>query len=398
LLSSFFRKVWESLTAGLESIISIAAGLLPITIIIISVWATQFSFAASFPEILQSSVTTWLLGNGADAHITLSADIAASLGLSSESFRLGLAPLGIALITLFTARGAGKRFAYSENPWISFGVAVAVFEILVGALAFFAQSNTAYRPGWIQALIYPVVIFAIGVAWGILRGSKQFTTTRRIGGSLGVTLLSLLIASSIVLGASLVLAYAQIISLYEALQAGIFGGLVITLVQLLLLPNLLIWTLAWMSGAGFAIGDGSSISILGTTLGPIPALPIFGAIPTDPHWLFMLLILVVPLAGLLGATSLQLRLDRLPEALEGAIDWRNFRAKNYAIYYVSTVLVLAVLAVFASGGFGPGRAEVAGPPLGNFVVTVAIELLIGGAFVVYMDLVKRAPAIEMAER
>src|SRR5690606_24340280 len=149
--------------------------------------------------------------------------------------------------------------------------------------------------------------FATGVAWGILRGSKQFATTRRIGGSLGATLLSLLIASSIVLGASLVLAYAQIISLYEALQAGIFGGLVITLVQLLLLPNLLVWTLAWMSGAGFAIGDGSSISILGTTVGPIPALPIFGAIPTEPHWLFMLLILVVPIAGLIGATSLQIR-------------------------------------------------------------------------------------------
>lgn len=396
--NSFFRKIWESLTAGLESIISIAAGLLPITLIIISVWATQFGFSASFPEILQSSATTWLLGNGADAHVTLGADVAASLGLSSQTFRLGLAPLGIALITLFTARGAGKRFAYAANPWISFGVAVVVFELIVAALTLFAEGNGSYRPGWIQALIFPVMVFAFGLAWGILRGSKQFSATRRVGGSVGVNILVLLISSSIVLGVALVLSYAQVISLYEALQAGIFGGAVITLVQLLLLPNLLVWTLAWISGAGFAIGDGSSISILGTTLGPIPALPIFGVIPTEPHWLLMLLVLIIPVAGFLGATALQLRLDRVAEAQESFPDWRSFRLKNYASYYVASLAVIGILCAFSSGGFGPGRAEVAGPGLVSSVFVIAIELLIGTSFVVYMDLIKRSPAIEMAAR
>ncbi len=86
--------------------------------------------------------------------------------------------------------------------------------------------------------------------------------------------------SAVALTALLVLGYAEIIRLYEALHTEVVGGVAITALQLALLPDLVVWTASWFVGPGFAIGVGSQVSPLGTALGPLPALPIFGALPT----------------------------------------------------------------------------------------------------------------------
>lgn len=67
--------------------------------------------------------------------------------------------------------------------------------------------------------------------------------------------------------------YAAIISLYESVHAGVLGGIALTIGQLAVLPNLVIWRAPWFIGPGFANGAGSSVTPLGTTLGPIPAIP-----------------------------------------------------------------------------------------------------------------------------
>src|SRR5690606_18860563 len=70
-----------------------------------------------------------------------------------------------------------------------------------------------------------------------------------------------------------------------------------TIAQLAFLPNLVVWAISWFVGPGFAIGVGSSIGPLGTNLGPVPAVPFLGALPTgDLAWGFLGL-LVPALAG-----------------------------------------------------------------------------------------------------
>ena len=90
----------------------------------------------------------------------------------------------------------------------------------------------------------------------------------------------ILAVSAVALTALLVLGYADIIRLYEALHTEVVGGVAVTALQLALLPDLVVWTASWFVGPGFAIGTGSQVSPLGTSLGPLPALPVFGALPT----------------------------------------------------------------------------------------------------------------------
>ncbi len=57
----------------------------------------------------------------------------------------------------------------------------------------------------------------------------------------------LLIASLITAGA-IAVKYAPIITLYESLHTEALGGVAITLGQLALLPDLVVWTASWLVG------------------------------------------------------------------------------------------------------------------------------------------------------
>src|SRR5699024_8505670 len=46
----------------------------------------------------------------------------------------------------------------------------------------------------------------------------------------------------------------RIPTLYAALDAGLVGTLTLTLAQLAALPNLMLWALGWMTGAGVTVG------------------------------------------------------------------------------------------------------------------------------------------------
>src|SRR5699024_7309546 len=64
---------------------------------------------------------------------------------------------------------------------------------------------------------------------------------------------------------------------------------------------------AWSSGTNFAVGQDTMISLTQTELGPLPALPMLGALPSAPAWpilhnlLPILVVLACALAGLIFA-------------------------------------------------------------------------------------------------
>ncbi|MGB5953611.1 MAG: DUF6350 family protein, partial [Ornithinimicrobium sp.] len=70
----------------------------------------------------------------------------------------------------------------------------------------------------------------------------------------GEALTALAVASLLVLVALLVVRAERIGALYTALDAGIVGIVVLTLGQLLFLPNLALWALGWMVGSGITVG------------------------------------------------------------------------------------------------------------------------------------------------
>lgn len=147
----------------------------------------------------------------------------------------------------------------------------------------------------------------------------------------------------------------------------------LTIGQLALLPNLVIFGMAWLTGVGFSIGAGSLVSPLGTELGPMPAIPMFTAIPTGTFEQALVFTLVPMLAAFLATFFVRKYLDEMR--------WEYATRFSAALSYALTTAVVAttaasLLAAWASGGFGPGRLGEVGVNLLIFSPVFFLEVLI----------------------
>src|SRR5690606_30762586 len=128
-------------------------------------------------------------------------------------------------------------------------------------------------------------------------------------------------------------------------------GIAVTVGQLAFLPNLVIFAASWLVGPGFAIGAGSSVSPIATQLGPLPAVPFFGALPSGDLAFGFVGLLVPVLAGFLVAAILR---PRLVESLDVDRPLLWLIGTGAAAGVVAGLL-LGGLAAVASGAAGPGR-------------------------------------------
>jgi hypothetical protein len=164
--------------------------------------------------------------------------------------------------------------------------------------------------------------------------------------------------------------YAQIITLYENLHSGALGGIALTVGEILFLPNLVIWAASWLVGPGFSIGTGSLVSPLGTTVGPLPSVPVLGALPQGDLPFGFIGLLVPLIAGFVVGAALGARVSE------------HIRDTRPVTWIVSVGLgtgvvggaILGLLAWAASGAVGPGRLAHAGPDPLAVGVFAAIEL------------------------
>jgi len=314
-----------SLFAAFEALLVVAIGigitLAPLTIL----WGAQYGFAPDWWSFWRASVDIWLLGHGADLTMTLDTATATSIGFAgaADPFVLSVAVLGFALLTILLAMRTGRRVAQTDHRLLGEGVAIAVFAALSFGLTASAQFPLA-QSSLLQGTILPTACFALGMLLGTVRAHRPGldtisrilrewitswpTTTRAvIGSSLrgGAAATAAIVAvGSIVVSFLIFTSYAEIITLYEALHAGALGGFALTLAQIAFLPNLVLWGVAWLVGPGFAIGTGSTVSPLATNLGPIPAIPVLGALPSGDSAFAFIGILVPVLAGFLAGALL----------------------------------------------------------------------------------------------
>ena len=395
-----------ALFSGLEALLVVAIGvaipLAPLTL----VWAVHFGFAVDWVVFWRAAVDVWLLGHGVDVTFVLDPELAAALGMpaAAEPVRVTIALLGFALLTLLLGVRAGGRIDETGHPLI--GTVTGM--VVVAALSVAVTSSVlhdAARPSLMQAALFPALVFGVGIVVGLVRahGSlpggvasrarsrlDDITPALRVGGGAalraGIGALALTVAVSAVLVAALiVVGVATQIGLYEALHTQGVGGIALTLAQLALLPNLVLWAAAWLFGPGFAIGVGSSVSPVGTSLGPVPALPVFGALPTGEPTFGFLGLLVPVVAGFLAGAAVR-------PALARSLD----RVGPLTVLGVGVAggVVAGALAGFlaaASGGSaGPGRlAEVGPDPL---VVALVAAAEFGVAITLGLAAASRMPS------
>lgn len=385
-LTALFAALEALLVVG----IGIAIPLLPLTVL----WVTQYGLQVDWLVFWRAAVDIWLLGFGVDVTMTLNPVIATALAFPAAGtpFLISIAPLGFGLLTVLLGARAGRRIGEIRFRVLGLAVAIIVFELAALGVAFSALWATARVSLW-QCLFLPTLVFLIGLAVGLALSHRaelplvpkktlswlnwqprMNPLVRSIAASAlrgGAAAAALTVAvSAIILAILFVGNYAKIIALYEGIHAGILGGISVTLGQLALLPNLVIWVASWLVGPGFALGTGSTVSPLGTTLGPLPAIPILGALPSgQSQWGFLGLLIPV-LAGFAAALMIRPRLVRgLPERNRAA--WLVLAG---VLVGIAGGVLMGLIAWASSGAAGPGRLVDVGPQPVLVAAWAALEI------------------------
>ncbi|WP_445442565.1 cell division protein PerM [Clavibacter sp. km1a] len=394
-----------ALFAALEALLVVGVGVALPLVPLTALWAGQYDLQIDWGVFARTAIDLWLLGHGVPLTASLDPALAAAFGLPAVDapFALSLAPLGFALLTLLLGIRAGRRIVETDHPGIGAIAAVGTTAVLSLGLALAAQ-HEGIAPAVVRGAVLPTLVLALGLlVGGIARvdraragrwwaslssgraaaairsgrdafdrlpaGAASVAATAVRGGAAAA--FAVVAVSAVVVAVLLGIQYATVITLYETLQTGIVGGVALTLGQLALLPNLVLWTASWLLGPGFAIGTGSSVSPLGTSVGPLPSVPVLGILPQGAFDLGYLGILVPVVVAFVAAVALSPRVSRIPEP--EARRWPWFLAAGLGMGIVGAG-ILALFAVVSGGAAGPGRLADVGPAAGWILLAAFLEI------------------------
>jgi hypothetical protein len=382
--------------AALESLLVVGIGVGIPVVALTFLWAFQYGLQIDWGVFWRAGVDIWLVGHGVDLTLTLSKGAAAATGIpgAGAPILISIAALGFAVLTLLLGARSGRRLAETRHRALGSATAIATFAVLSLAVTLTARHPLAEPSVW-QGAVLPTLVFAVPlVATAEVTRRRRGAEADPVTGAAvrlvsGLPPLARLVAaaafraaaavSAIVLAvAALVVAlrlvthYAAIISLYEGAHAGFLGGLSLTIGQIALIPNAVAWTASWFIGPGFALGTGSSVSPLGTTIGPLPAVPFLGALPTGSPSFGFLGILVPVVAAFVVVTLFRPAVERRL----GADDTVASRVAVGVATGVASGIVLGFVAGVSAGSAGPGRLAEIGPSAFSVGGFAALEVAV----------------------
>lgn len=390
------RHIFTGLVAAIEAVMIAVAGIAAIALPVLLVGVITFSLSIDFVTLAQLTAGLWTLAHGMQFHIAIDEATALTLGIGAEplDFTVTLAPLLLSLLTAFLSWRMGRRFAtdvptgvsaltggslgfyaasflltwfagtfVTDAPWLRALVASLWF-LIPAWVGFWSTHADALSTAWFKLKIFAEQSGAPKLGWGF---ESYLPRTIRLAVAL---VAGVLFVGSAALTLSLGFAFVDIMSLSQSLHLDVIGSFVFFLGQLAYLPTLLVWAIAWLSGAGFMVGEGSSVTPFETLLGPLPAIPVFAAIPEgSPSWGFLAVLAVVLTGVAVGALF-----GGLPEYRTPA--W--WQTGIMALFTVLAVgLAVAGIGALASGAIGPGRLLITGIDVWLTAGLVALELFIG---------------------
>ncbi len=112
----------------------------------------------------------------------------------------------------------------------------------------------------------------------------------------------------------------QAVALFQASNADALGATVIALAQLVYLPTLIVWALAFAAGPGFVLGAGSSVAPGSGHLGVVPGIPVLALAPPDASPWYLLLVLLPIGVGALAGVMLRAGWPAMPSR-RGSSSW-----------------------------------------------------------------------------
>lgn len=375
-----------------------------------AVWATKGFGDMEFSSVAAMSAHLWLLIHGVPL------DLAAAFGASAGT--MTLVPLGLSILPLLLCYRSGRRLARASYE------GEFLIPVLSGSVTYALISSAMY--GWasphpqplqaLNAALVPLGIVVAGLMWGGYREARslsrmvgvdtaeqisQMSQYSRWAGSYAwavvraavVAFVALVGLGAVLLGIGILAGWSQIVATYQELHAGAVGDTAVTLLQLGFLPNLVIYAIAWSTGAGFSFGAGTSVGLTSSDVGTLPMLPILGAVPESMGTAGLLGLLVPLGAGAIaGWWFLREGEDHLDEWVALKVPFRPLSA---LISAVALGVVTGILTSFGAlwlgwisyGSLGIGRfTEVGAEPL-TFAAHTALTV---GAGVTFGMLLSRA--------
>lgn len=375
-----------------------------------AVWATKGFGDMEFSSVAAMSAHLWLLMHGVPL------DLAAAFGASAGT--MTLVPLGLSILPLLLCYRSGRRLARASYE------GEFLIPVLSGSVTYALISSAMY--GWasphpqplqaLNAALVPLGIVVAGLMWGGYREARslsrmvgvdtaeqisQMSQYSRWAGSYAwavvraavVAFVALFGLGAVLLGIGILAGWSQIVATYQELHAGAVGDTAVTLLQLGFLPNLVIYAIAWSTGAGFSFGAGTSVGLTSSDVGTLPMLPILGAVPESMGTAGLLGLLVPLGAGAIaGWWFLREGEDHLDEWVALKVPFRPLSALISAVVLgVMTGILTSFGALWLGwisyGSLGIGRfTEVGAEPL-TFAAHTALTV---GAGVTFGMLLSRA--------
>lgn len=403
-----------ALLAALEAAVAALVGLGAVVVPLMLLWSVHFALAVDVAAILRGAGDVWLLGHGVDLVITLDPLTSGRVGVAGAEapFTVSIALLGFALVTVLFGRRIGRRSTAGGHAVVGGLAAVVVMAGAGLAVGLASQHPAASFRLW-EAVLLPAAVLALGIVIGsvgeALRAVDRAATSddpvgeaaplhplaarlaelpeplvdgARTAARIGAGAAFAVLGVAAVLVAVLIAAdYATVVGLSQALGAGVDGGIAIIVGELALLPNVIVWTAAWLLGPGFALGAGTSVSPTGTLLGPLPGVPILGIVPTEEVAFGVLWLLVPMVAGFAGATLTWPRFEaaasmRGPDR-RALVDAWWMPVAVAAVAGVVAGAVLGAIAWWSSGAAGPGRLAEIGPQWLPVALMGALTVFLG---------------------
>ncbi|WP_308797066.1 cell division protein PerM [Agromyces silvae] len=395
-----------ALLAALEAAIATLVGLGVVLVPLMLLWAVHFGLTLDASIFLRATADVWLLGHGVDLTVQLDPLTAELTGVAGagDPFPITIAALGFGLVTVLFGVRIGRRAAVAGHGPTGVVTAAAVMAAVGAALAL-AAAHPAATPSLWQGVVLPAFVMALGATIGAVSETLRAERIGRADASAGPllarwralpefavavttaavrvgagTVFGVLAAAAVLVAVLIAADYATMIGLSQAIGAGVDGGIAITVAELAVLPNAVVWAASWMLGPGFAFGAGSTVSPTGTLLGPVPGVPLLGVLPPEGASLGIVWLIVPLVFAFAGANLVWRRFATTPDVRADA--WWAPVILAAASGVVAGV-VIGLLAWWSGGAIGPGRLAVTGPdpwPVAGIAAVTVFLGAVAGAF------------------
>ena len=325
--------------------------ILPFSFIALVAWATAGSASGSTTDPIRGAVWIWL-------------------GAHHIPFQLALPPTGIAGYLTYLPIGAiflpfivvrtsflraldRLKGDYHDLNSVRL-IFSTIYAVLATALAFASRSESI-SPQWYLAPIFAflIALFATMTVGVRMAPSRTLRTALRLH---AIILGTSLIAVSLLIFTNL----DQIKKITISLQPGIFGGVLLLILNILYLPNAAIALASYFSGTGLAVGAGTIVSPWWHELGQIPALPLLGILPVNRQPLALLGIAFFVAVGVLLAHLAS-----------------GFELGSYIQTFIFVAIGLTLLAYLGSGSLITAEMGAVGVSIWKFSLSVIAEIGIG---------------------